>query len=74
MAIIDSFQSIDQVYLMTHGGPGNVTNLFIYYIYLNAFRFFDMGYASTVSSVLFIILLGLTILVFTFIHKRVHYD
>jgi sn-glycerol 3-phosphate transport system permease protein len=74
IAVIDSFQAIDQVYLMTHGGPGNATNLFIYYIYLNAFRFFDMGYASTVSSVLFVILLGLTVLAFKFLHKRVHYE
>ncbi len=74
MAVIDSFQSIDQVYLMTHGGPGNATNLFIYYIYINAFRFFDLGYASTVSSVLFVILLGLTVLAFKFLHKRVHYE
>lgn len=74
MAVIDSFQAIDQVYLMSHGGPGNATNLFIYYIYLNAFRFFDIGYASTVSSVLFVILLGATIFAFKFIQKGVHYE
>jgi sn-glycerol 3-phosphate transport system permease protein len=73
MAVIDSFQAIDQVYLMTGGGPGNTTNLFIFYIYQNAFRFFDMGYASAVSAVLFLILLGLTILAFRTLHRRVHY-
>ncbi len=73
MAVIDSFQAIDQVYLMTQGGPGNNTNLFIFYIYQNAFRFFDMGYASAVSAILFIILLGLTVLAFRILHRRVHY-
>jgi len=73
MAVIDSFQAIDQVYLMTSGGPGNSTNLFIFYIYQHAFRFFDMGYASAVSAILFLILLGLTILAFRMLHRRVHY-
>ncbi len=73
MAVIDSFQAIDQVYLMTQGGPGNNTNLFIFYIYQNAFRFFDMGYASAVSGILFLFLLGLTVLAFRMLHRRVHY-
>lgn len=73
MAVIDSFQAIDQVYLMTGGGPGNATNLFIFYIYQNAFRFFDIGYASAVSAILFLILLGLTILAFRMLHRRVYY-
>ena len=73
MAVIDSFQAIDQVYLMTGGGPGNATNLFIFYIYQNAFRFFDFGYASAVSAILFLILLALTMLAFRTLHRRVHY-
>lgn len=73
MAVIDSFQAIDQVYLMTQGGPGNETNLFIFYIYQNAFRFFDMGYASAVSGILFLLLLGLTALAFSLLQRRVHY-
>jgi len=73
MAVIDAFQAIDQVYLMTGGGPGNATNLFIFYIYQNAFRFFDFGYGSAISAILFLILLGLTLLVFRTLHRKVHY-
>lgn len=73
MTVIDAFQAIDQVYLMTRGGPGNATNLFIYYIYQNGFRFFDFGYASAVSAVLFLILLALTVLAFRTLHRKVHY-
>jgi ABC-type sugar transport system permease subunit len=73
MAVIDAFQAIDQVYLMTSGGPGNSTNLFIFYIYQNAFRFFDLGYASAVSAILFLILLALTMLAFRTLHRKVHY-
>ena len=73
MAVIDAFQAIDQVYLMTGGGPGNATNLFIFYIYQNAFRFFDFGYGSAVSAILFLILLALTLLAFRTLHRKVHY-
>jgi sn-glycerol 3-phosphate transport system permease protein len=73
MVMLDSFQAIDQVYLMTGGGPGNATNLFIFYIYQNAFRFFDMGYASAISAILFLILLALTVLAFRTLHRRVYY-
>jgi ABC-type sugar transport system permease subunit len=73
MVVIDSFQAIDQVYLMTGGGPGHSTNLFIFYIYQNAFRFFDFGYASAISAILFLILLGLTVLAFRTLHRKVHY-
>ncbi len=74
MAVVDSFQSIDQVFLMTQGGPGNETNLFIYYIYENAFQFFDRGFASAISSILFAILLGFTFLIIKYGHKKVHYE
>jgi ABC-type sugar transport system permease subunit len=73
MVVIDSFQAIDQVYLMTGGGPGNATNLFIFYIYQHAFRFFDFGYASAISAILFLILLALTVLAFRTLHRKVHY-
>jgi len=47
---------------MTQGGPGSSSHVLVYYIYTAAFRFFRMGYASTVSLVLFLFLLGVTIL------------
>ena len=74
MAFIHSFQAIDQVYLMTRGGPGNATNLFIYYIYENGFLFRDIGYASTLTAILLVSLLILTFLVFHFLETRVHYE
>lgn len=73
MAVINSFQSIDQVYLMTRGGPGNATNMLAYYIYQTAFRFWDVGYASTLTSVLFVILLVTTAAFFRFLGRRIHY-
>lgn len=73
ISVINSFQAVDQIYLMTKGGPGNSTNMFIYYIYQVAFRFWDFGYASALTVILLILLLAFTVLAFIFIEKRVFY-
>jgi ABC-type sugar transport system permease subunit len=58
--LITMFQNFETVYIMTHGGPVNSTNMLVLYIYQNAFQFFEAGYASTISVVLFLIMIGLT--------------
>jgi len=73
IAIMHSFQAIDQIYLMTQGGPANATNMFVYFIYENAFMFYDIGYASALTSVLLILLLLLTLAAFGVSSRRVHY-
>jgi ABC-type sugar transport system permease subunit len=45
-----------------------------YYLYENAFRFFDMGYAAAISIVLFIVLVGISVLQFKLTESRVHYQ
>lgn len=63
MTTIVSFQAFAQVYLMTDkGGPLNSTKLIVYYIYEKGFDLLDMDYASAVALVLFVLILGLTIL------------
>jgi ABC-type sugar transport system permease subunit len=74
IAIINSFQSIDQVYVMTRGGPSNATNMLVYYIYQNAFLFADFGYGYTLSTVLFFILLIFSLVYFVLLSRRVHYN
>lgn len=66
MVIIGSFQIFDIVMMMTSGGPGRSTSVLVHYLYQQAFRFFDMGYATAISYVLFIIVLLLTFLQFKF--------
>jgi ABC-type sugar transport system permease subunit len=58
--LITMLQNFETVYIMTQGGPVNSTNMLVLYIYQNAFQFFEAGYASTVSVVLFVIMIGLT--------------
>lgn len=59
---ISSFQVFDLIYLMTQGGPDNTTNILVYWLYKNAFEFFNIGKASAIAYVLFILILILTIL------------
>jgi len=64
MGIIGSFQIFNQAYIMTDGGPNNASLFFVYYLYLNAFRYGKMGYACALAWILFLTILGLTLIVF----------
>ena len=57
---IFSLKMFDQVYMLTNGGPGNATQTLAHYIYFHGFKYYDMGYASAVSYLLVIPMLGLT--------------
>jgi multiple sugar transport system permease protein len=60
LQIIASFRIFGQIFLITYGGPGNMTRPFIQYIYESAFRQYDMGYGAAMSYALFIILVVLS--------------
>jgi multiple sugar transport system permease protein len=65
IGIIGTFQIFTSVYIMTAGGPAESTLFYNLYLYNNAFRYQRMGYASALAWVLFIIVLLLTLLVFS---------
>lgn len=60
-SIIGSFQIFGPIYAMTDGGPAFATTTIVHQIYINGFRYFNMGYAAAQSWVLFVILLGLSV-------------
>lgn len=62
--IIGSFQVFDQVYVMTKGGPLFKTQTLVQLIYSTAFESFNMGYASTIAVVLFVITFTVSVLIF----------
>lgn len=74
IGFINSFQVFIAGYLITDGGPVNATLFLVLYIYRTAFRSLNMGYAATMSWLLFIILMGLSFLVFRYIGNRVYYE
>ncbi len=58
-------------YIMTEGGPDRATYFYSHYLYDNAFQFQRMGYASAMAWVQFVIILGLTALMFVGSRKLV---
>ena len=58
---IGSFKVFDHIYLMTGGGPENGTLVLAFYIYQQGFQFFDVGYASALAMIMFVIVMGLTV-------------
>lgn len=73
ISVIGSFQIFDLTTVLTAGGPANSTYTTIMYVYKAGFNFFRMGYASAISTVLFIIILVLTIIQNKFSKKWVNY-
>jgi len=74
MSIIGTFQIFTAGYLITNGGPQNATLFYVLYLWRNAFLYLNMGYAAALAWVLFIIIIGLTALVFKGIGSRVYYE
>jgi multiple sugar transport system permease protein len=72
--VIGSFQVFDTVYVMTDGGPGNVTEVANLNIYNTAFAGFRIGEASAMSVVLFLVILVITVLQFRYFNKRTTYE
>ena len=74
LTAISSLQTFDQVYALTHGGPGSATSTLGYAIYNQGFVTYRMGYASSIAWVLFTVIMLLTALQLRLQAKWVHYD
>jgi multiple sugar transport system permease protein len=73
MGFIGSFQVFTNVFIMTNGGPGNASLMYVLYIYRNAFQNFRMGYASLLAWILFILVLAITMIQFKVSNRWVFY-
>jgi len=73
IAAVGSIQMVDQVYIMTQGGPSNASNLLLFYIYETAFRFRNLGVANAATVVLVLLLLIFTVANFAISERRAHY-
>lgn len=61
-AVIFNLQVFDQVVVLTGGGPGRATTTAVLFSYNQAFQSFAMGYAAAVAVVLFLAIMGLSLL------------
>ncbi|MCL4488943.1 MAG: sugar ABC transporter permease [Chloroflexi bacterium] len=74
IATLNALQLIDHIFMLTAGGPNNMTNMALYYVYEQAFKFFKTGPASAVTVLLLAVLLTLAIIQYVFLERRVHYE
>lgn len=74
LGLIGALQTFTQGYIITNGGPQNSTLFYALYLYRRAFTDFKMGYAAALAWVLFAIVLVLSLLVFRYLGRQVHYE
>lgn len=74
LSIIGTMQTFTQAYIMTQGGPNNASLFFVLYLYRKAFQESDMGYASALAWVLFIIIAVLSFVVLRTSNRWVYYE
>ena len=69
-AFFDTFAIIDA---STQGGPGKDTSILVYRVYYDGFKALDIGGSAAQSVVLMVIVIGLTVIQFRFVEKKVNY-
>lgn len=74
MAVIGSFQTFTQAFVMTNGGPKDSTLFYVLYLYQKAFQQFQMGYASAMAWILFFIVMGFTLVMMGSSKRWVYYE
>jgi multiple sugar transport system permease protein len=74
LSIISTFQTFTSAFVATNGGPLNSTLFYVLYLYRQAFQYFNMGYASALAWVLFLIILALTLLIVRSSDRWVYYE
>lgn len=70
---IAHMQVFAQPYIISGGGPGNASRSATMYLYETAWKFFRFGYASAISVVLALVMIGVTIILFTLMRRRTEY-
>lgn len=74
IAVLNAFQTVDQVYIMTGGGPNNATDMLLFNLWQTLFSFYDIGRANAISVILIATLLIFTISNFFYGERRTQYD
>ncbi len=74
VGFIGSLQAFVLIFVMTNGGPANSTLVYGLYLFRNAFQYFDMGYASAMAWVLFIVIMIITAVQFRVAKRWVYYE
>jgi multiple sugar transport system permease protein len=71
---INALQLFDEIYVTTRGGPLSSTTVIVYYLYQQAFQFFNGGYGAAIAYVLFLAILIVTVVQLWVGNRRVYYS
>nr|WP_244861378.1 sugar ABC transporter permease [Paenibacillus vini] len=74
VSLIGAFQAFGQMHILTKGGPAGSTEVLVYSIYKEAFVNYQFGTGSAMAIVLFVLIMILTLIQFTLVEKKVHYQ
>jgi multiple sugar transport system permease protein len=70
LSIAGSLLAFDQFFIMTGGGPEGQTETMVFYVWRQAFRSFNLGYAAALSVVISIALLLVSLIQVRFINEK----
>jgi len=70
LLVIEAFNMFESIFIMTGGGPLGSTNTIMYYIYEKAFSYYEMGYASALAWIFFIIIMIITLIQYRFRNEQ----
>lgn len=70
LLVIEAFNMFESIFVMTEGGPLGSTSTIMYYIYEQAFRNYDMGYASSIAWIFFALILVITLIQYRFRNEQ----
>ncbi len=73
IGIIHAFQYFTQAYILTSGGPQESTLFLALYLFYRAWQYLDLGYASALAWIMFVIVATITFFVFKSQRRWVHY-
>jgi sn-glycerol 3-phosphate transport system permease protein len=74
IAVVNAFETVDQIYIMTGGGPNNATAMLLFSLWQTLFSFLDVGTASALSVILIVVLLIFTATNFVYTERRATYE
>lgn len=74
VGVIGALQVFDQPYVMTRGGPGDASRTVVMTLYEAAFKNQEIGYASAIAVILFIVIMTITAIQFALSRRWVYYQ
>jgi sn-glycerol 3-phosphate transport system permease protein len=74
ITLTNAYKMVDHLYIMTKGGPGNATNMLLFYIFQVGFDFWDVGRASAMTTILVALLLVITSFHFFLQDRKAYYS